>query len=161
LHTYVALNKPQEWIGSIDFSQPAAMRRLADEFEGWAPPLLALITDGDAAPIVRLIHALPVDHRWQHVPGVTLVGDAAHLMSPFAGAGANLAILDGAELGQALRDHRGDVEAALSAYEQSLFPRSEAHAVQTAGNHRRFFGDDAPGSVVELFAASPEALGCT
>ena len=154
LHAYVALNRPPVWIDAIDFSQPvAALRRLAREFEGWAPPLLALVADSDTPPIVRPIHALPAGHRWERVSCITLVGDAAHLMSPFAGEGANLAILDGAELGIALRDHPGDIEAALAAYEHALFPRSAASAGRAAQNHRLFFGGDAPRSVVELFSA--------
>ena len=152
LHTYVALNKPEDWIARIDFSDPVtALTRVAAEFDGWAPELTALITDGETDPVLRPIHALPVGHTWNRVPGVTLLGDAAHLMSPFAGEGANLAMYDGAQLGMALAANSGDFEAALIAYEKDLFPRSASAAAETDRNLKLFFNENAPQSVVDLF----------
>jgi 2-polyprenyl-6-methoxyphenol hydroxylase-like FAD-dependent oxidoreductase len=151
LHTYVELNKPKDWIDSIDFSDPVtALTRVAEEFDGWAPELTALITDGETDPVPRPIHALPVEHRWARVPGVTLLGDAAHLMTP-SGEGANLAMFDGAELGKAIAAGPGDVEAALLAYEKDLFPRSASAAAEADRNLKLFFDDNAPQTVVDLF----------
>jgi 2-polyprenyl-6-methoxyphenol hydroxylase-like FAD-dependent oxidoreductase len=154
LHTYAALNKPEDWIAGIDLSDPTtALARVAAEFDGWAPELIALITDSETAPVARPIHALPIQHRWDRVAGVTLLGDAAHLMSPFAGEGANLAMYDGAELGKALAAHPGDIEAALIAYETDLFPRSMSAAGEADRNLKLFFNDKAPQSVVDLFTS--------
>jgi len=152
LHAYVALNKSEDWIASIDFSDPVStLARVAAEFDGWAPELMTLLTATETDPILRPIYALPIEQRWERVAGVTLIGDAAHLMSPFAGEGANLAMYDGAELGKAIATHPGDVEAALIAYEQDLFPRSTSAAAEADRNLKLFFNDNAPQSVVDLF----------
>lgn len=156
LHAYVELVRPADWLADIDFADgAAATARVAAEFDGWAPALTALITDGDAAPVPRRLYSLPVGHRWERVPGVTLLGDAAHLHPP-SGEGANLAMLEGAELAQAIAAHPDDVEAALAAYEAVLFPRS---ALAAADGHRMLelcLGDRAPFSLLDFFASARE-----
>ena len=154
LHTYVALNKPEDWISGIDFSDPAtALACVAREFDGWAPELTALITDGETDPVPRPIYALPVENRWDRIPGVTLLGDAAHLMAP-SGEGANLAMYDGAELGNAIASNPGDVEAALLAYEKDLFPRSASEAAEANRILEMCFGDNAPQSLLDFFTSN-------
>ncbi|WP_328907086.1 FAD-dependent monooxygenase [Streptomyces sp. NBC_00234] len=151
LHTYVELNRPAEWIAGIDFNDAAAATaRIAAEFDGWAPELTALITDGETAPVARMIHTLPDGHRWDRVPGVTLLGDAAHLMPP-SGDGANLAMFDSAELAKAIAAHPDDVETALAAYEEALFPRSEAFYADAHEILDLCLGERAPFGLIDLF----------
>ncbi len=151
LHAYAQLNCPAEWIAGIDFTDFAgATARVAAEFDGWAPALTALITDGETLPVARTINALPVGHRWDRVAGVTLLGDAAHLAPP-AGEGANLAMLDGAELGKAIAAHPGDVEAALASYEAALFPRGEAAALDARAILELCLNDRAPFGLIDFF----------
>ncbi|QEU91283.1 FAD-dependent monooxygenase [Streptomyces kanamyceticus] len=126
LHAYVGLPMPQDWFDAIDFTDAAAAAtaaRIAREFDGWAPELTTLISESDTTPILRSLHALPTGLRWDRTPGVTLLGDAAHLSAP-NGEGANLAMLDGAELAKAIVAHPDDIESALAAYERDMFPRS-------------------------------------
>ncbi|MET9489559.1 NAD(P)/FAD-dependent oxidoreductase [Nocardia sp. NPDC006630] len=155
LHTYVQLNRSAEWIASIDFTDAAAATaRVAAEFDGWAPELTALITAGESAPVARMIHTLPDGHHWDRVPGVTLLGDAAHLMPP-SGDGANLAMFDGAELARAIAAHPGDIEAALTAYEAALFPRSATFYADAVEILDLCLGDRAPFGLIELFDSAP------
>jgi 2-polyprenyl-6-methoxyphenol hydroxylase-like FAD-dependent oxidoreductase len=152
LHAYVTLTRSLEWFDSVDFADPkAAKTRLAAEFEGWTPDLTALIVDSDTAPVLRNIYALPIGHRWQRVSGVTLLGDAAHLAPP-DGEGANLAMLDGAELGKAIAEHRDNIHAALIEYEEAMFARSATSAVEAAKMFKLCFQDDnVPYGLIELF----------
>jgi 2-polyprenyl-6-methoxyphenol hydroxylase-like FAD-dependent oxidoreductase len=136
---------------TVDFADPDAARAsVLEHFADWDAGLRKLIADSDGPLIPRGIHALPIGHRWPRTPGVTLLGDAAHLMSPFAGEGANLAMLDGAELAAAIAAHPGDVEAALTEYEQALFPRSEAAAAESARNLTMCFSQDAVRGLLDM-----------
>ncbi|MEU6476657.1 NAD(P)/FAD-dependent oxidoreductase [Streptomyces sp. NPDC047017] len=158
LHTYVALRRPKEWFDGVDFTDAAAATaRIAQEFDGWAPELTALLTDGDTAPVLRPLYTLPTGHRWDRVPGVTLLGDAAHLMIP-SGEGANLAMYDGAELGKALAAHPDDdTETALAEYERAMFPRSAAEAADAISLNELMFGDTAPHGLIALFTGQERA----
>jgi len=153
LHTYVQLERPREWFDAIDFDDADAARaRIATELAGWAPALAALIADGEAAPVLRTIHSLPAGHRWSRVPGVTLLGDAAHLMAP-SGDGANLAMVDGARLGEAIAAHGEDLEAALVAYEEEMFVRSAKAAIDAIEMQRLCLGPEAPHGLLAFFTA--------
>jgi 2-polyprenyl-6-methoxyphenol hydroxylase-like FAD-dependent oxidoreductase len=151
LHTYVTLTESRDWFAAIDFTASgAAAARIVREFDGWAPELTALITDSDTAPVLRTLYALPIGHRWDRVPGVTLLGDAAHVSAP-NGEGANLAMYDGAELGMAIAAHPDDVEVALARHEQAMFPRGAEAATEGTRLHEFLFGDNAPHSLVAAF----------
>ncbi|WP_420082903.1 FAD-dependent oxidoreductase (plasmid) [Streptomyces sp. JL4002] len=157
LHVYTALKIDEGWLDTVDFTdQAAAKAAVLARFEDWDESLRALVADADTIT-PRRIHALPVGHRWDRVPGVTLLGDAAHVMSPFAGEGANLAMLDGAELALALAARPGDTEAALAAYEEALFPRSEASAAESAASLDTMFGERGLEQMVEFFTSGPAA----
>jgi len=154
VRVYVCLRVPEDWAvsGVIDPADPAGARAwLIGQLKGWSPALTALVQDAGDEIVPRPIHALPVGHRWPRVSGVTLLGDAAHLMSPAAGEGANLAMLDGAELALALVAQPDDVEAALGAYEADMFSRSTPSAATSAANLETFSGPDALERMVALF----------
>ncbi len=154
LHTYAQLVRSTDWAAGIDFTDAAAAKAaVAAEFEGWAPELTALITGGETAPVLRLIHTLPDGHRWNRVPGVTLLGDAAHLMPP-SGDGANLAMFDGAELAKAIVEHPGDTEAALAAYEAEMFPRNAAFSVDAREIQDLCLGESAPYGLINFFTGA-------
>ena len=162
--TEAMVRNPEPWIGGSVQPEPQA----CDSYR-WISTVIypeireiifqdlgsALITDSDTAPVVRPLYALPAGHRWGRIPGVTLIGDAAHLAPP-NGEGANLAMQDGAELGRAIAAHPGDVEAALAEYEQAMFPRAAAGA---AGEdiYDIMLGDDAPHSWVAMMNDAGQA----
>ncbi|EJD44208.1 FAD/NAD(P)-binding domain-containing protein, partial [Auricularia subglabra TFB-10046 SS5] len=85
-------------------AEPArAVATLLAHFDSWEPWITELVRVGQLESVVpRSLYMLPVGHSWAHRDGVTLIGDAAYLMTPFAGKGANVAMLSALKLGEAI-----------------------------------------------------------
>ncbi|KAM5543263.1 hypothetical protein V8D89_003137 [Ganoderma adspersum] len=158
IRTYAWLRAPEDWALPVD--PTAARAALREHYAGWAEWMLKFIDYCDESAIYpRALYTLPVGHKWTHIPGVTLLGDAAHLMSPFAGAGANLALLDGLELGLALADLKnkgtlGDgsaVSAAATAFEENMCARAGRVAEKANGTLEVCVGPGTPQAMIRRF----------
>ncbi|CAC16727.1 FAD-dependent oxidoreductase [Streptomyces violaceoruber] len=140
---------PLDWHAHLDLGDAEAVRsRLLTLFDGWTAPVLDLLRHGTGF-VHRPLHVLPVSHTWTHVPGVTLLGDAAHLMPPL-GAGANLALLEGAELAESLADGSADPDDAVRAFEERMWARAGRWAKITAAGLERLVSPD-PAAALAVF----------
>ncbi|MCY1014219.1 FAD-dependent monooxygenase [Pyxidicoccus sp. MSG2] len=113
VYWYATLNAPP---GGHD--APGTTRaRLQEVFGGWHAPIADLLASTPEDAIVRTdIHDRPPLHRWSH-GRVTLLGDAAHPMTPNLGQGGCQAIEDAVVLSECLSTE-ADVTRALVTYEQ-------------------------------------------
>ncbi|MEU7754454.1 NAD(P)/FAD-dependent oxidoreductase [Micromonospora sp. NPDC049171] len=146
---YAKLRAPLDWHADLDPTDVEATRtRLLALFDGWAPPLLDLLGHGTAF-VHRPFYVLPESHTWTHVHGVTLLGDAAHLMPPL-GAGANLAMLDGAELAEAIAANPENLDQAVRAFEEQMWARAATWAKITTAGLERLVSPD-PAEALALF----------
>ncbi|WP_332275969.1 NAD(P)/FAD-dependent oxidoreductase [Bacillus velezensis] len=145
IRVYLSFKVPAEWLhnNGINYDKlEEAKPKLLKLFEDWSPELKKYIHYANGAIFPRRIYMLPVGHKWTHKKGVTLLGDAAHLMSPFAGAGANLAMLDAAELGLSIINHE-DIDEAVLNYELKMFEYAGEIAAETKENMDLFFETNA------------------
>jgi 2-polyprenyl-6-methoxyphenol hydroxylase-like FAD-dependent oxidoreductase len=126
IRVYAAMRVLETWMSEsgFDASQSETARAwLLDQFSDWGQNLLDLIQESNGRFVSRPLYMLPVGHTWEFRAGVTLLGDAAHLMSPFSGEGVNLAMLDATDLAQAISECN-TLEDAVRRYEQTMFPRA-------------------------------------
>jgi len=145
---YAALKVPEEWS-----KQPVSRNMLHEHFADWHGDFHELIAKSDGDIVPRSIFALPAGHSWPRTPGVTLLGDAAHLMSPFAGEGANLAMIDGADLARAIIEHPHRIETAFATYEAAMFLRAKEKAIESAAGLELTFERSSPQGLLDFFAS--------
>jgi 2-polyprenyl-6-methoxyphenol hydroxylase-like FAD-dependent oxidoreductase len=166
VRVYLMLRDPSEnylsELGLCDVSSAELQARLLGEealFANWGENLKSLIAaacSSSQEPIpAKPLYMLPVSHTWVHRYGLTLLGDAAHVFTPFAGEGVNAGMLDALELANnlipALQAHSGlqaDVDTAIQQYERVMFARIKPIAEETWHNLEMIFSDSAPDGFV-------------
>ncbi|TVY83076.1 Monooxygenase asqM [Lachnellula suecica] len=152
--------REESWVreSSPDKLDPKIVKRsLARDYDGWALELQKLLAAADEEHIgTRALYMLPVGFNWHNKPGVTVIGDAAHLMSPFAGEGANLAMADAMKLAEYIKGSttRASLFENVARFELDMFERAKPSQELSDSNLKGwFFTPGAPRSVIERFVS--------
>ena len=129
--------------------QDERVRWFHANFRGWSDLWEPLFME--AISIVwRPLLVCPTDQHWTPKPNVTLIGDAAHVMPPYAGEGVNMAMLDALVLSKFLLSEEAP-GVAIAAYEAEMFSRMQSMTEDTMVNTEMFYAPDACERVVALF----------
>lgn len=144
---YTGCNTPENWLkaSGIDFSdKKQVINWFKETFSDWDPLWLELFENASGAFVLRPQYCMPLDQNWETIPNLTMLGDAAHLMPPYAGEGVNMAMLDALELSQCFKNEdfqtSGD---AISAYEKQMLKRSSETADMTMQSTKALHSADA------------------
>ncbi|KAI4198472.1 MAG: hypothetical protein LQ350_005267 [Teloschistes chrysophthalmus] len=156
IRVYAMFQCTEDWLANtgVDFSdEKQAKGLLSHEFHAFTPLLQNLFLNADSDITARPMYMFPTDHTWKHAAGVTLLGDAAHLMTPFAGEGVNLAMMDALDISNAVAEAatQGGLDEAILAYEEKMFERSHKSMEETWHNLGLFFMEDSPKTFVDFF----------
>ncbi|HTN39372.1 MAG TPA: NAD(P)/FAD-dependent oxidoreductase [Arachidicoccus sp.] len=123
------------------------------EFSEWSDIWWELFEDKSTQFIPRPQYCMPLDQRWAPQSNITLIGDAAHLMPPFAGEGVNMAMLDALNLSEALTNPVfTDTKTAIAAYEKEMFKRFSITGKGTLFNTRWMHQPTALRDMLALFS---------
>jgi 2-polyprenyl-6-methoxyphenol hydroxylase-like FAD-dependent oxidoreductase len=144
---YTSCKTVENWIhqSGIDFSyKQQVFDWFRAEYAGWDDTFTELFENASISFFCRPLYCMPVDQTWKPLPNLTMIGDAAHLMPPFAGEGVNMAMLDALELGRHLtRDDHADLQSAIAAFEQQMRVRASATTADTLEATEALHGPDA------------------
>jgi len=121
-------------------------------FKDWSEEWNALFTSSELYFIPRPQYYFPLNQSWKTKENLTMIGDAAHRMPPFAGKGANLALLDAVELARNLTsDHYSDTKTAISDFENDMLQRAAKATKETLENATQLFAENALDNLVAIF----------
>lgn len=153
---YASFKTDENWAknSGLDFSDKAQMLEwFKKEYSEWSDIWFELIENAAVPFIPRPIYCMPLNQTWKALPNLTMLGDAAHVMPPFAGEGANMAMLDALELSELLTSDKHDsLQEAISFYELNMRKVAAAAAKESFENGEQMHSKDALNKMLEFFS---------
>jgi 2-polyprenyl-6-methoxyphenol hydroxylase-like FAD-dependent oxidoreductase len=138
LDFYLSWKEDTNWVADsgIDFkNHKQVLEWFKNEYANWSSIWRELFKVENSSFIPRPQYCMPVDQYWEAKTNITLIGDAAHVMPPFAGEGVNMAMLDALKLSESLTTENSiDLKSAIANYEKQMFARFAEIGVQTLSN---------------------------
>ncbi|KAJ5201037.1 hypothetical protein N7449_005840 [Penicillium cf. viridicatum] len=142
--------------GELDLSDEKGVKEylLRDEHFGMHMPMVLELINASEGPFRTWpLYYFPTDHlNWAPTPGVTLIGDAAHVTTPFVGDGVNFAMRDSLTLAQKIKQF-GISSQAVAEYEKEMFPYAIDVITRSLTSQELFFADDTPKGFMEMMGS--------
>jgi 2-polyprenyl-6-methoxyphenol hydroxylase-like FAD-dependent oxidoreductase len=152
---YASFKPGENWAtnSGVDLSDKTQLLAwFKKEYSGWSSSWYELFENAAAPVIPRPIYCMPLDQTWEALPDVTMLGDAAHVMPPFAGEGANMAMLDALELSECLTsDKFTTLQETISFYEVNMRKRAAVAAKQSLENGERMHSEGALEKMLAIY----------
>lgn len=145
----------QEWASQsdIDFnSKTQVLAWFRKEFSTWSEQWHELILAEGVKFIPRPQSYFPLDQKWDAQDNLTMVGDAAHWMPPFAGEGANVAMQDSFELAEVLTSGEfSNIRNAIEHFETEMVVRGAEATKLTQKNAEKMFSKNGLRQMLSFF----------
>jgi 2-polyprenyl-6-methoxyphenol hydroxylase-like FAD-dependent oxidoreductase len=141
LYYYACFREPESWAkdNNLNFNNNKQISRfLSDLCADWNSAYKELFDATDEFTLLPL-YQVPLEN-WQPHKNITLIGDAAHGMPPYAGVGVNTGLLDALYLAENLTNGKFDsVQTAIDNYEEKMFEYASEAQQQTVTNEKLLF----------------------
>jgi 2-polyprenyl-6-methoxyphenol hydroxylase-like FAD-dependent oxidoreductase len=129
---------PENWVtqSGIDFkNKDQVFTWFKEAYATWSDEWQEFFTNDDVHFILRPQYYFPLNQTWETQENLTMIGDAAHRMPPFAGEGANVAMQDAFELSECLTGNKfPDIKTAISHFEKQMVTRGAEATQDTLQN---------------------------
>jgi 2-polyprenyl-6-methoxyphenol hydroxylase-like FAD-dependent oxidoreductase len=138
LSFYTGCKVAENWVqeSGIDFNnKQQVFDWFKTAFANWSEQWQELFVSEEIWFVPRPQYHFPLNQSWKTLPNLTMLGDAAHRMPPYAGEGVNQAMRDAFELAENLTSSDfPNMQAAIAHYEHQMLSRASEITKETLFN---------------------------